>query len=113
MRSAFHTDQTSYVQRVEVVTLLQPFCESRKGTYGSGARIRVTPFELQRKFTGIPSAISRPLEPKQLDWWRIVVSNSLYPVHCTKETLVQGEDGGDQRNPSDYSAEYTGDNISS
>ena len=41
----------------------------------------------------------------------MVVSNTLYTVHCVKETLVHGEDGGDPRNPSNYSTEYAGNNT--
>ena len=51
------------------------FCVQEKSSHGSGARIRITPKELQRKaprslgfrvrFRAIDSG---PLEPKQLDW---------------------------------------------
>ena len=92
----------------------------RKRSHGSGARIRVTPFELQRE--------------KPLGHWDpgcdsshrfgafgaqtaglviIVVSDALHPVHCVRKTLVRSGDGGDQRNPSDYSTEYASNNISS
>ena len=49
--------------------------DSEKSSHGSGAGIRVTPFELQRKspqVTGIRVRFRAidlgPLEPKQLDW---------------------------------------------
>ena len=60
----------------------------RKAPRSLGSRVRFRAIDLA------------PVEPGQLDWREIVVSDTLYPVRCVRKTLVCVGDGGDQGNPS-------------